>query len=376
MSETFKDSIAQSNVQYPIETVIEPMAGENYSRALIFMPVSLAATYLPGATSPVAGAKIIVNSSNYGTITGGLLKTWLVPFFTSAQAAEVGIAIYDDDAEAETNLLADVYNAYKYYAYFKFGICASADYNALQVALLTLCAPDTLYSRLWIGTSDTNVLTKSSALVTAINAVTGGAYRLIYNPDATINAALAQLGRTLSVANATGTPVGNSVDMVSFNTIKGSGAVDADGNGTNLSPTEKAALDDQKIGYNTYVGDGTENVVTEGSLYSNGDSVGAEWVKDYITYMAKIKTANLISRMNAFRTNATYQSILLLLQDIVKGFVDMGRLADFVVTAPIFADLPTSGDEIVVPNAWRATYVDQVRAVTVYGTLYITQPTR
>ena len=209
----------------------------------------------------------------------------------------------------------------------------------------------------------------------ALNAATGS-YRLIYNPDATINPALAQLGRTLSVANATGTPVGNSVDMVSFNTIKGSGTVDADGNGTNLSPTDKAALDDQKIGYNTYVGDGTDNVVTEGSLYSNGDSVGAEWVKDYITYMAKVKTANLISRMNAFRTNATYQSILLILQNIVKDFVDMGRLADFVVTAPVFADLPTSGDTITVPNAWRATYVDQVRAVTVYGTLYIVQPTR
>lgn len=375
MSETFKDSIAQQNVQYPIETVVQPMAGENYSRALIFMPVSLAATYLPGATSPVAGAKIIVNSSNYGTITGGLLKTWLVPFFKSAQAGEVGIAIYDDDPEAETNLLADVYGAYKYYAYFKFGIAASADYNALQVALLTLCAPDPLYSRLWIGTSDTNVLSKTSALVTALHAATGS-YRLIYNPDATINPALAQLGRSLSVANVTGTPVGNSVDMVSFNTIKGSGEVDGDGNGTNLSPTDKAALDDQKIGYNTYVGDGTDNVVTEGSLYSNGDSVGAEWVKDYITYMAKVKTANLITRMNAFRTNATYQSCLLILQNIVKDFVDMGRLTDFVVTAPVFADLPTSGDTIVVPNAWRATYVDQVRAVTVYGTLYIVQPTK
>ena len=55
MSETFKDSIAQQNVQYPIETVIEPMAGENYSRALIFMPVSQAATYLPGVDSAAAG---------------------------------------------------------------------------------------------------------------------------------------------------------------------------------------------------------------------------------------------------------------------------------------------------------------------------------
>ena len=32
----FKGSIAQVNVNYPIETVITPMAGENYSRAVIF----------------------------------------------------------------------------------------------------------------------------------------------------------------------------------------------------------------------------------------------------------------------------------------------------------------------------------------------------
>ena len=375
MSETFKDSIAQQNVQYPIETVIEPMAGENYSRALIFMPVSQAATYLPGVDSAAAGMKVELNSSNYGTLTGGLLKTWLVPFFSVAQAGVVGVAIYDDDSEAETNLLADVYEAYKFYAYFKFAIAESADYTALQVALLTLCVADPLYSRLWIGTSDSNVLSKTSALVTALNAVSK-MYRLIYNPDATINAALAQLGRSLSVANSTGTPVGNSVDMVAFNTITASGALDDDGNRLDLTATDKAALDDQKIGYNTYVGGGTENVVTEGSLYANGDSVGAEWVKDYVTYMCKVKTANLITRMNAFRNNATYQGILLILQDTVKGFIDMGRLANFVVTAPIFEDLPKSGDEIVVPNAWQTTYVDQVRAVTVYGTLYIVKPSK
>lgn len=373
MSE-FKGSIAQVNVQYPIETVIEPMAGENYSRAIIFIPVSQVSTYLPGITlESAAGKKVELNSGNFGTITGGLLKTWLVPFFAAAQAAELAVAIYDD--EAETNTLEDVYNAFKFYAYFKFGLAAGEAYNTLQADLCALCAADTLYSRLWIGTSDANVLTKTSALVTAL-AAKAGSYRLIYNPDNTINPALAQLGRTLATANTTGTPVGNSVDMVAFNTIGASGAEDADGNRANLSATEKAALDDQKIGYNTYVGDGTENVVTEGSLYSNGDSVGAEWTKDYITYMCKIKTANLISKMNSFRNNATYQNILLILQDMVKGFVDMGRLAGFTITAPVFADLPKSGDTITVPNAWRAEYIDNVRSVTVYGTLYITQPTK
>lgn len=373
MSDTFNGSIAQVNVQFPIETVIEPIGGENYSRALIFMPLSKVQEYLVGATDAKAGTLTELNSSNYGTITGGLLKTWLTPFFTSAQSAVCGVAVYDDTEGATSNLLKDVYEKIKYYAYFKFGIADTSSYQSLQVELSNLCAADTLYSRLWIGTSDTNVLSKSSALVTALKE-SSGSYRIVYNPDASINAALAQLGKSLGSANTTGTPVGNSVDMVSFNTISASGSQDAEGNATNLSATEKAALDDQKIGYNTYVGDGSENVVTEGSLYSNGDSVGAEWVKAYITYMCKIKTSTLISQMNKFRNNDTYQAILLILKDIVKGFVNMGRLDDFTITAPVFEDLPSSGDTITVPNAWQADYIDNVRAVTVYGTLYIAQP--
>lgn len=375
MSDNFKGSIAQENVQYPIETVIEPMAGENYSRAVIFMPLSKAETYLPGFDGAAAGILVALNSANYGAIAGGLLKTWLVPFFTAAQAAEIGVAIYDDGEEATANKLADVYESKKFYGYFKLGIADTTEYNALQVALCNLCAADILYSRLWIGTSDTNVLTKTSALVTALEAA-AGSYRLIFNPDAEINPALAQLGKSLSTPNATGTPVGNSVDMVGFNTIKASGADDENGKATNLTPTQKMALDDQKIGYNTYVGDGTENVVTEGSLYSNGDSVGAEWVKAFINYMCKVKTANLVTRMNTFRNNDTYQACLLILRDQVRGFIAMGRLDGFKITAPVFADLPKSGDEITVPNAWQADYIDNTRAVKVYGTLYLVQPSK
>lgn len=372
---TFKDSIAQVNVQFPIETVIEPIAGENYSRAVIFLPLSLAEANLPGITTPAAGLLYVLKSSNYGTVTGAGLKKWLVPFFTAGQSAVAGVAVYDDTEGATTNTLALTYEKFKMYGYFKFGFAAAADYSDLQAALCNLCAADTLYSRLWVGTSDSNVLTKTSALVTALNAASG-AYRLIYNPDANINPALAQLGQSLSKVNATGTPVGNSVDMAGFNTIGASGPNDEEGNPTNLSATEKAALDDQKIGYDTWVGDGTENVVTEGSLYSNGDSVGAEWVKAYITYMCKVRTANMMSKMNVFRNNGTYQAILLILQDVVKGFTDMGRLAEFAITAPAFKDLPKSGDTITVPDAWQAKYIDDVREVTVYGTLYITQPTR
>lgn len=374
MSDNFQGSIAQANVQFPIETVIEPLAGENYSKAVIFAPLSKASDYLPGVTNAQAKTLTELSSNNYGSITGGLLKTWLVPFFTSAQSANVGVVLYDD-AEEATLTLAVCYEAFKMYAYFKFIIAEEEGYVSAQNALALLCLTDTLYSDCWIGTSDSNVLTKSSSLITQLKQSNVNA-RVIYHPDSSINPALAQLGKSLAAANATGTPVGNSVDMVAFNTIGASGAEDADGNSTNLSATEKSALDEQKIGYVTFVGDGTSNVAVEGSLTLQGDSVGANWVKNYITYMCKVKTANMITQLNKFRNNATYQAILLILTNQVKGFLDMGRLDNFILTAPVFADLPESGDTITVNNAWQADYIDNTRAVTVYGTLYITQPTR
>lgn len=373
----FDGSIAQVNVQFPIETVIEPVSGENYTKALIFIPLGKAEEYLPTTESPAAGQKIELDSSNYGKLTGGLLKTWLVPFFTSAQAAKIAVAIYDVDAESVTAKapLNKVYEAYKYYAYFKFGLADSGDYNALQTQLAQLCKADPLYSQLWVGTSDPQVLTKESSLVSALKGVAADA-RVVYNPDGTINAALAQLGATLAQSNATGTPVGNDIDMLAFNTIGASGADDADGNPTNLDATQKATLDEQKIGYNTYVGDGTENVVTEGSQTLQGNVAGAQWVKSYIEYMCKIRTANLITKRNKFRNNDQYQAILLILSDVVKDFLNFGRLADFKITAPVFSDLAKSADAIVVPNAWEATYIDKLRSVTVYGTLYVTQPSK
>lgn len=384
MSE-FRGSIAQVNVQFPIETVIEPVAGENYTRAIIYMHVDLASANLPGITEPAAGMKIELDSSSYGTVTGDALKKWLVPFFTSAQAAKLAVVLYDTDvtdtsggepvttpATAPINV---VYEATKYWAYFKFGFASSADYNSLQSTLATLCLADPLYSQLWVGTSDADVLLKTSALINALNGASADA-RVIYNPDSNINPALAQLGDSLAVANATGTPVGNDIDGHAFNTIKASGATDADGNVGNLTATQKAALDEQKIGYNTWVGDGTENVTTEGSLTLKGNLVGAQWVKCYIEYMCKIRTANYITQRNKFRNNEQYQATLLILSDVVRPFLNFGRLANFLITAPVFSDLPVSADSFTVPNAWQAQYIDKLRNVTVYGTLYVTQPSK
>lgn len=373
MAETFQGSIAQKNVLFPIETVVTPIAGENYSRTVIFIPLSLAATYLPGVVSPEAGKLYQLRSSGYQTMTGGRLKNWLVPFFSKAASALVGIAIYDDAAEPDDSTLTmiKVFELFKSWGYFKLAVCGDTDYNAAQVQLSTLCLAEPLYSQHWIGTWDDNVLAATSTLVSALNSAASNS-RVIYNHDDDINPALAQLGKTLSAINATGTPVGNSIDQVEFDTIEASGA-----DGGNLTAAQCAALDSQKVGYNTYV-DGTGNgkVVTEGSLTLLGDLCGSNWVKAYIEYRCKVRTAQYMTQMNVFRGNGTYQGILGILTDEVDPFVRMERLADFEITAPQFRDLPASGDAIIVANAWHARYIDNVREADVYGNLYVTPPTR
>lgn len=390
MSE-FKGSIAQVNVQFPIETVIEPIAGENYSRAIIFMHLDLASVNLPGVDSPSAGLKVELDSSTYEELTGDKLKKWLTPFFTSAQAAKVAVALYDTDTTSEVDdgaggtttvttpavsPLGAVYDAYKYWAYFKFMLATSENEQDEQVNLAVLCLADPLYSRLWVGLSDSDVLTKSSALVTALKNAKANA-RVIYNPDTDINPALSQLGDSLAVINSTGTPVGNDIDGHAFNNgTKASGGLDSDGNRVNLTATQKSALDEQKIGYNTWCGDGTENVVTEGSLTLEGNVECADWIKHYIEYLCKIKSANYMTQRNRFRNNAEYQATLAILSDVVKPFVDFGRFANFVITAPTFSNLPASADSFTVPNAWKAHFIDRIRNITVYGTLYVTKPSK
>lgn len=383
MSE-FRNSIAQANVQFPIETVIEPVAGENYARAMIFMPLAEIGNNFTDTTGITAGKKVELNSSNYGVLTKGLLKTWLEPYFNLAPAAILAVVIYDVDTTdtsgtdpvtvPATAPIDEVYETYKYWAYFKFAFSES-DYVSVNRQLAELCLVDPLYSQLWVGTSDNNVLSATSTLITALTGVSADA-RVIYNPDSTINPALAQLGDSLAVVNATGTPVGNDVDLHQFIGISASGSDDADGNAQNLTVDEKLALDEQKIGYNTWVGDGTENVVTEGSMTIKGNVVGAQWVKNYIEYMCKMKAANFITLRNRFRNNDQYQAILAIVSDVVTGFISFGRLAEFKITAPLFSSLPVSADSIVVPNAWNATYIDKIRSVAVYGTLYITQPSK
>ena len=185
------------------------------------------------------------------------------------------------------------------------------------------------------------------------------------------NGALVSLGIALGYVNGSGTPVGNSIDMTSTDTFVPSGA-----DGVDLGVATKLALSAANVQYFKYVGDGTnENVAAEGGMTVKGDVMQAIWIVSYISYMVKCNVAKLITGVHNFlKDGLGYSRIIETMRGEVAKFGPSGsrRLENILITAPAFNDLPSAdGDTIVVPDAWSAWYVDQVRHVRINGTLYI-----
>ena len=185
------------------------------------------------------------------------------------------------------------------------------------------------------------------------------------------NGALVSLGMALSYINGSGTCVGNSIDMSSTDAFIPSGP-----DGTDLPRVVKNTLTRNNIQYFKYVGDGTNvNVAAIGANTLKGDCMQAIWIVAYVSFMTKCNVAILLTNSRNFKRDAlSYSKIINTMRGMISLFADggSGRLTNVLITAPAFKDLPKSdGDTIEVPNAWSAWYVDQVRNVKIYGTLYI-----
>ena len=363
----FKNSIAQDRVQFPIQTIIRPQSGAQYSRVVIFIGADDVATYLNTALD--AGKYIQVQSNTYATDTKGKLKDTLALFFSYAST---GI-VYVVNPLADDATLAKTYDDIKTLGFFKT-VISEAGFTSMNTALGKLCSADEENSLHFVTIAEdvTGGNIPDSSLIKALTDGKIGSF-VKYHPTQDI--ALAQIGKTISSINGTATPVGNSLDMIAMTGITASGA-----NGANLTPTHKNNLDKLRIGYSTDVGDGTENVAIEGSLDLNGNSAGAKWVKGYITYMCKIKTAGYITQGNILNNSTSYVAICSIVRDMVTRFETIGRLTDVHFNFPSFAVGVEQGyivgDKINIPSAWDALYVDSIREVRIYGTLYIDQPTR
>ena len=102
--------------------------------------------------------------------------------------------------------------------------------------------------------------------------------------------------------------------------------------------------------------------------------VQATWIIAYVTYMTKVAIAELITVPNFLKNQDNYNRLVGIMMSYLGKFGKNGsnRLRDLTSKAPSFEDLPKAAkDVIIIPDAWSATYVDQVREVQITGTLYI-----
>lgn len=363
----YKNSIAQDRVQFPIETIIRPQSGEQFSKVAIYIDSTDVATYLGKEVQ--AGGMTTILSSNYASETKGALLNHLALFFASATTGVVYVVV----AQADDEDLSKTFASTKEMAYFKTAL-SETKMVAMNTAIAKLC-----------GAS----VEDSQHFVTVADAITGGALPadslskalvdakypsfVKYHPSQDI--AIAQIGKTISTTNGSGTPVGNSLDMIAMTNITASGANEA-----NLSTDSKSNLDKIRVGYATSVSGSSTSVAIEGSMDLAGNSVGAKWMKAYISYMCRIETAGFITQGNIFNNSTSYTTICAILRGQVSSFEQIGRLKDVYYNFPSYAEAVKAnyifGDTINIPTAWEATYVDNVREVRIYGTLYVEQPTR
>lgn len=430
----FLGSVAQEDVAFTTRVVRTAQVGDNFWKGMIFVESDrfvdaseVGWTLVPGSSTIKA---LSVTADDFAEHTTGVLRSWLYDLFCNGFTGDCilvacaphdpgetvivysanGTDFYSDSemtqpveipmgktpiatgVENQYSYVADptpdafiaaqeeAYNIMKAYAYHKT-VCAaptlptdSAPFavdTTVAVAFAKLCANDKglLSSAPYFPfTTTTPETPESDVLYSAIkNAGTDAFFSA--HQDATRNAALYSLGLALSTLNGSGTSVGNSMDMIKSSLITPSGP-----EGINLPKAVRDALYVLNIQTFKPIGNNTGDVAAKGAKTLLGDVVQATWIIAYITYMTKVSIAELITVPNFLKNAANYSRILNVLGNWLGKFGEAGsgRLRDMNITAPSFGSLPAAkGDEIIIPDAWSATYVDQVRKVQITGTLYI-----
>ena len=379
MANDYKDSFAQKNMSFTTQTEIITIPGDNFHNLMIFVGASDLATYF--VTPPSVDTVTTITATDYTTLTQGLLLDWLADFYANGTTAICYCVAFTDVAGGvwSPTDLATQYALYRYLAFWKT-IISSTYLNSACEALDHLRALDSAhnakFTQIFFGSHDTNLLTAKASdstslwyLLTTQNTKTNA--WIVYHYSSTHNAALIQLGMTLSLYNAALTPsspVGSKLGFITIGTIDGSGTA-----GANLTSTDTTILEEKNVGYFETVGDGSGNVINAMNVNLQGIPLGAWWIPSYIDAVCEIKAATLLANSNsAYLNSATYQLIIALTGSQVKQFVDTGRFTDYSLTKAAFnADNNVSAGKFIIPYAWQATYVDDAEGVTVTGTLYI-----
>ena len=388
MADDFLGSIAQEDVQFVTEIVKTVNPGDNFKHLVAYTDDSqiAAGAVMANVKNPegtVVAKYAEVTADNYKNIVQGELLVWLTDYFSAGGNESVFIVNYTMGETGTKALLQAAYDVTHQWGWFKTICVEDPDVTTefhldpdAAAWLAELCSTDKLLSSAPLYPMSKPV-TEGEFTDTAYLTVKAAGYDAFWayhlpalQSDGSYvvhNGALIALGIALNVMNASGTYVGNSFDMVNTTAITASGI-----DGGALDPTVQSILKSANINYFKFVGDTTGAVALRGGKTAKGDLMSAMWIVNYCNYYNKVMVANYMSRSNVFKSSTTYDVILSILIKTVSRFVTSGRLVGFVLTAPAYADLPPAqNDEIVVPNAWHATYQDDLRTVKVYGTLYI-----
>lgn len=379
----FLGSVAQEDVEFSTEILVTANPGDNYAHLVIYIEkerfINDADAFSEVKKGGVTVAELAeVTSSNYNTVTKGQLATWLAKYFATGTSNSVFLVAFCDKLASADAFTADdltaAFTATHQLAYFKsILVCTDDKENELlSSAVVELCktaAADTLLSSLpllpsYAGAEDTLYSTVKAAGYDAFFSykkldTTNGSE--LYNP------ALVTLGIALSVINGAGVYAGNAFDFVGNTVMSASGE-----NGEALSVTEQSALKNINMQYWKYVGDSTGQTIAYGAKSINGSHMSALWLVAYCNYMCKVRTANYMAGRGVRVNLDSYNAIIAMMTNAVSSFVIAGILGDFAVTAPAYSDRPAAAsDEIIIPNAWQATYQDKLRKVKVTGQLTI-----
>lgn len=418
-------SFADENVAFTTQIIRSRTIGDNFWKLMVFVENdrfvdSTDWLAVPGSTKFKA---LTVTAVDYASHTSGLLRSWLYDFFCNGfsgdcilvacgekvvETTEIvysadGTTFYSDaemtsevtipagktpiptgtenqyaytvygNSAAFITAMEEAYDLLKAYAYHKT-VCAGGTYSidpAIAVSLAGKCAGD---KQLLSGAPYFPFATQNPAdpttdeVYTALKTAGKDAFMSCY-ADPTRNSALYSLGLALVNLNGSGTAVGTSLDMIKSNNIASSGP-----GGTNLSKTVRDALKTINIQTFKPVGDNSTDVAALGDLTINGEIAAADWIIAYVTYMTKVRIAKIITVPDFLKNAENYSKIVSTLSIYLPLFGEDGskRLSGMLITAPSFKELPSSdSDEIIIPNAWVATYTDHVRSVKITGALYI-----
>ena len=370
-------SFAQENVAFTTKVIKSVSVGDNYKKVMIFVENSRFVdsttsewTLVPNSTTIKA---LTVTADDYATYTRDFLQSWLYDLFANGFSGDCILVACTEDVESDptafNTAMETAYESLKAYAYHKT-VCAGGATSVLPeiaLKLATLCKADKGLLSSAPYFPGTNTVPADDPIYSAILADSAADAFISYHSDVTRNAALYALGIALAENNNSGSPVGNQLDMVATSNITASGA-----SGTNLSTAIKTALSNSHIQYYKTVGDNSSAAAGVGAETIKGDVVAATWLVAYITYMSKVEIAKLMTTKGFYKNSASYTQIVNALTNRLSNALLSGRLTDVHVTCPSFEELPeAAADEIVINNAWDATYVDVIRKVSITGSLYI-----